>query len=341
MSTYPKFCTDRILPRDLSRPQRVMTLRGGPLRAIIDFRKLWVNGSTLGVRFMGGTAAQHALVKEQADCWTQHANLNFDFNNASDAEIRIAFDPNDGAWSYVGTDAREQPPNAPTMNLGFTDGGTPAHEFGHAIGLHHEHQNPAGGIQWNREEVIRALSGPPNNWSVQQIEFNVLNKYSVDQIRGTEFDPDSIMLYFFPATWTTNGIGTKDNPVLSVTDKAFIASAMAYPGRGGTGPKPVVLPVRDTSGTAAEIGAAGEEDLFTFKATQDGRYTIETGGQTDLVMKLFGPNSKTQLIAEDDDGGEGRNSRITANLMAGDYFVQIRHYNTTSGTGNYTIRVNK
>jgi len=35
------------------------------------------------------------------------------------------------------------------MNLGFLDGGTAAHEFGHAIGLAHEHQNPAGGIQWN------------------------------------------------------------------------------------------------------------------------------------------------------------------------------------------------
>lgn len=341
MSTSARFCIDRVLPRDLSRPQRLRSVRGGPTRAIIDFRKLWPNGSTLRVRFMGGTAAQHDLAKEQAGWWTQHAHLNFDFNNASDAEIRIAFDPNDGAWSYVGTDASEQSLNVPTMNLGFTDGGTPAHEFGHAIGLHHEHQNPSGGIQWNREEVIRALSGPPNNWSPQQIEFNVLNKYTVDQVRGTDFDPDSIMLYFFPASWTLNGISTKDNPVLSVTDKAFIASGLAYPGRGVTGPEPVVLPVRDTSGTEAEIGAAGEEDLFTFNITQEGRYTIKTGGQTDLVIKLFGPNSQTQLIAEDDDGGEGRNSRITANLIAGDYFAQVRHYNTAAGTGNYTISVTK
>jgi hypothetical protein len=318
-----------------------MNLRGGPPRAIIDFRRLWVNGSTLQVRFLGGTGTQHDLVKEQADWWTQHANLNFDFNNAANAEIRIAFDSSDGAWSYVGTDALEQPPNAPTMNLGFTDGGTPAHEFGHAIGLHHEHQNSDGGIQWNRNEVIRALSGPPNNWTVAQIEHNVLNKYSVDQVRGTKFDPDSIMLYFFPASWTLNNIGTKENDVLSDSDKDFIASALAYPGRGGQTPKPVELPVLETSGTAADIGAPGEEDLFTFKVTQNGRYTIETGGQTDVVMKLFGPDSQTQLVAEDDDGGEGRNSRITANLRTGEYFVQIRHYNTTSGTGNYTIRVTK
>ena len=43
------------------------------------------------------------------------------------------------------------------MNLGFLDGGTAAHEFGHAIGLGHEHQNPAGGIEWNEEVVLRDL----------------------------------------------------------------------------------------------------------------------------------------------------------------------------------------
>ena len=337
MPASTRFCTDRVLPRNMSRPQRMRMMRSGPDRAIIDFRRLWINGSTLQVRFMGGTSVQHDLVKEQAGWWSQHANLNFDFNDSPDAEIRIAFDSSDGAWSYVGTDARDIPLNAPTMNLGFVDGGTPAHEFGHAIGLHHEHQNPAGGMQWNEAVVIQSLSGPPNNWSEAQIRHNVLNKYTVDQIRGTDFDPDSIMLYFFPAEWTLDGRATKNNEVLSLTDKDFIASAEAYPRRDVAGP--VELPIIDTTGVAANIGAAGEEDLFSFKVTKEGRYTIETGGQTDLVMKLFGPNSQTQLIAEDDDGGQGRNSRITANLSPGDYFAQIRHYNSSSGEGNYTIKV--
>jgi len=58
-----------------------------------------------------------------------------------------------------------------------------------------------------------------------------------------------------------------------------------------------------------------------------------------VVMKLFGPNSKTTLIAEDDDGGQGRNSKITTDLMPGEYFVQVRHYNSNSGIGEYTITV--
>ena len=67
------------------------------------------------------------------------------------------------------------------MNLGFLDGGTAGHEFGHAIGLAHEHQNPAGGIEWNEARVIQDLSGPPNNWDEAQIRHNVLKKYEVKE----------------------------------------------------------------------------------------------------------------------------------------------------------------
>ncbi len=154
------------------------------------------------------------------------------------------------------------------MNLGFQDGGTSAHEFGHAIGLGHEHQNPAGGIQWNEAAVIRDLSGPPNNWTEAQIRHNVLDKYSVNQIKGTNFDGDSIMLYFFPARWTLNGVATTANEVPSTLDKAFIASAEAYPRTATAG---VELRVNATAATAAQIGAPGEEDLFLFKAATRGR----------------------------------------------------------------------
>ena len=86
------------------------------------------------------------------------------------------------------------------MNLGFLDGGTAGHEFGHAIGLAHEHQNPAGGIQWNEVVVIREAAKSPNFWDEATTRRNILRKYRADQINGTAFDPDSIMLYFFPAS---------------------------------------------------------------------------------------------------------------------------------------------
>lgn len=340
MAQRLKVCIDRVLPAQEMRPQSTMR-RGGRVRAIMPIGKLWMNGTTLRVRFMGGTAAEQATAREQAAWWTQHANLHFDFNNAPDAEIRISFDQNDGAWSYVGTDNRGIPKNQPTMNLGFLDGGTAGHEFGHAIGLAHEHQNPAGGMRWNEAKVIQDLSGPPNNWDEATIRHNVLHKYTVDQIKGTQFDPHSIMLYFFPASWTTNGVGTKANEVLSSLDKAFIASAEAYPKTAPTVADAKELKVNAKTRTSASIGKAGEEDLFKFNIATAGRYIIDTRGPTDVVMKLYGPNSQTALIAEDDDSGLDTNASIAADLMPGIYYAQVRHYNRASGMGKYTIKVRK
>jgi len=338
MAERVKVCIDRVLPHETMRPQQTIR-RGGRVRAISPIGKTWINGSTLQVRFLGGSAAQQATAKEQANWWTQFANLKFDFNNAANAEIRVSFDSADGAWSYIGTDARGIPLNEATMNLGFLDGGTAAHEFGHAIGLAHEHQNPAGGIQWNEPVVIAELAKSPNFWDETTTRHNVIEKYTADQINGTAFDPDSIMLYFFPASWTLNGIGTHQNDVLSAIDKQFIASAKMYPKTAPTAADAVVLKINAQKRTAASIGQFGEEDIFTFTVAKPGRHVIDTKGPTDVVMKLFGPDSPTALIAEDDDSGVDFNARISAVLSAGQYFAQVRHYNRASGMGNYSVRV--
>jgi len=340
MAPRVKVCTDRVLPPEVRRPQRTARI-GGRTRAISPIGKTWMNGSTLRVRFLEGTTEQRALVREQAGWWARHANLKFSFGDAPDAEIRIGFDTNDGAWSYIGTDCRQIPAGQPTMNLGFTDGGTAAHEFGHAIGLAHEHSNPLGGIQWKEDVVIRDLSGPPNFWNEEEVRHNVLRKYSIEQINGTAFDPDSIMLYFFPGTWTVSGQGTKANEVLSTVDKSFVAGAKMYPGQAPTVADATELDVKATRRTQASIGQFGEEDLYRFNAPKEGDYVIDTRGPTDVVMKLFGPNSQTAVIAEDDDSGVDLNARIATPLTEGDYFVQVRHYNRQRGVGKYSIRVRK
>ena len=340
MADRAKVCIDRVLPQQIMQPQRIMKSRGRE-RAISPIGKTWMNGSTLKVRYMGGTTAEQATAREQAGWWAAVANLKFEFNNAANADIRIAFDPNDGAWSYVGTDCKSIPVNQPTMNLGFLDGGTAAHEFGHSIGLAHEHQNPSGGIEWNEPVVIAELAKSPNFWDEATTRHNVLRKYSIDQINGTAFDPESIMLYFFPSSWTLNGIGTKANDVLSTIDKQFIAGAKMYPKTGGTSSTAVELQVNAARRTAAAIGKVGEEDLFRFTAARDGRYLIDTRGPTDVVMKLFGPDSETALIAEDDDSGVDTNAQIVRDLSVGSYFVQVRHYNRVSGMGNYSIKVRR
>lgn len=340
----PHVCIPRVLPRESLRPQRIVGAGDGRMRALLEFRKLWINGSTLRVQWLGGSTNQRANARMQALRWTEYANLQFVFNAGPEAEIRVAFDPNDGAWSYLGTDCRGIPAGHPTMNLGFEDGGTATHEFGHAIGLGHEHQSPFGGLRWNEAAVIADLGGPPNFWSPEEVRAQVLEKYTVDQIRGTAFDPDSIMLYAFPASWTLDGVSTHENRVLSEQDRAFIASAAAYP-KPATPVEPAPPEMRWVevaigAVVRARIGTAGEEDLFSFNAGASGVYEIRTGGSQDLVMKLYGPTELTRLIAEDDDSGYSYNALIRRSLRAGRYYAQVRHY-SARGLGDYTLTVQR
>ncbi len=336
MSKAKNICYDRILPRDMSRAQRTRMIGGGRTRAIALIGKQWINGSTITIRFMSGTQTQKDLVERIAPEWTKHANLKFEFTDDPRADIRVQFDSNDGAWSYVGTDNKNIPLHAATLNLGWQDQGVILHEFGHMIGLSHEHQNPAGGIEWNEQAVIDDLAGPPNFWTEAQTRHNVLNKYSADQVNGTDFDAKSIMLYSFPDKWTKNMGATSENHEISELDKDFIQSEKMYPGLAAPDERAVDLLV--CASTNAEIAVGGEEDLYRFKVKKEGQHTIETSGSTDVVLSLFGPDSLTQFVAEDDDGGVGRNSRIAADLQAGTYYARVRHYSTAQ-TGEYRVRV--
>ena len=335
MSNLDKVCFDRILPNELSRPHRgpMLSLGVGPSRAAFQIAKLWPNGSNIKIRFLGGTAAQHDTVKQFALEWTEHANLTFEFSSGTDAKIRISFE-DDGAWSYVGTDSLGIPAGQATMNFGWLDQGVVLHEFGHMLGMIHEHQNPRDNpIEWNKTVVNAALGGPPNGWDPATIDHNMYEKYNVTQINGSDFDPASVMLYSFPPSWTQGGFHSEPNDILSDTDKEF--ASRVYP---GTSSDPTVLTVFEEA-TAADIGNPGEEDLFVFTASTTDHYTIETLGSTDVVMTLFGPTGNK--IAQDDDSGVGRNSKITKELIPGEYTVQIRHWNESAGTGTYQISVKK
>ncbi|HYY56080.1 MAG TPA: M12 family metallopeptidase, partial [Pyrinomonadaceae bacterium] len=294
---YHKICFDRYLPPNPyeatpgpSDAER-MASASTAVRAAIVISKRWANNSTLRVRFLGGTQAQQKIVKDFAPKWSDSANIKFEFNNAPNAEIRIAFDPSDGAWSYIGKDCLGIALNQPTMNLGWQDEGVVLHEFGHTLGLIHEHQNPEGGIKWNEDNVIRDLSGSPNFWDLATIRHNMFEKYDRTLINGTALDKSSIMLYAIPKHWTMDGFQSEPNEVLSAVDKQFIGSERGYPKAAApVAPGPTELPVAELTPTQASIGRPGEEDLFKFNATKAGRYTVETLGTTDVIMSLFGPN---------------------------------------------------
>lgn len=205
----------------------------GTTRAALQKDAKWNSGVAITVRFLEGNESLQERVREVARRWTAPglANLRLVFNDSPNADIRIAFMQGEGSWSTVGTTCRLVPQHQPTMNFGWL---TPEssdedvrsvvlHEFGHALGLIHEHQHPKGGIKWNRDAVRRDLSGPPNNWSDEEIEFNVLEAAGKDETNHTAtIDLASIMMYAIPAGWTLDGFSTRENSDLSARDRAFI-----------------------------------------------------------------------------------------------------------------------
>lgn len=86
----------------------------------------------------------------------------------------------------------------------------------------HEHQNPRGKpIQWN-DQVVYKWAAETQGWDRETTKHNILEHYDITQINGSNFDPLSIMLYFFPPELTTNGQGTKQNLRLSGEDVLWI-----------------------------------------------------------------------------------------------------------------------
>jgi hypothetical protein len=106
------------------------------------------------VWFLGGDPELHVRVRAVAAKWTGPgmANVEFLFLDNGPADIRIVFGPGQGSWSYLGTQCRQVDPSEPTMNYGWLTPNAPddvlrpvvLHEFGHALGLIHEHQHPRG-----------------------------------------------------------------------------------------------------------------------------------------------------------------------------------------------------
>jgi serralysin len=189
---------------------------------------MWPNAGTLRIRFMDTPAAMQTRIMREASEWTKFANIKFAITTQPRAEIRISTVANNRSWSYIGMDATRQPQADATMNFGWlTPDSTDAqvsnvvlHEFGHALGAIHEHQSPAGGVQWNEPVVFEACADM--GWNEQMCRSNILDRHTADGVKFTRLDAASIMMYAFPAAWTKNNVATPWNSKLSALDKQFI-----------------------------------------------------------------------------------------------------------------------
>lgn len=258
---------------------------GTGLQSVVSISRSWTPGTTITVAFKGGSNDLRRGIIDATRPWTDAANIHFDFGDPSQGfrewstadsayhgDIRIAFDGGleGGYWSMVGRDSINtalRRPNMASMNFDGFNLGLPwnwqavvLHEFGHALGFEHEHQNPASTCEqeyrWDddpgyiptrdsRNQLIRdpqgrnpgiytVLGGPPNSWSRAQVDFNMRRFANTADLAFTSFDGDSIMKYHFDSQLflnvsvsTSSGCFSPSTFVLSAQDRQ--AAARRYP----------------------------------------------------------------------------------------------------------------
>ena len=190
----------------------------------------------LRVCFFGGPLIARQLIAQTAKEWeSDQMAIKLDFGDMNDPrqcgqgdgrenQIRISFDQL-GYWSQLGqfsiTYVKQE---EASMNFEGLDKiepgqiyndyafGTIRHEFGHALGLYHEHQSPEAHCdkEFNWNFIYDYLKGPPNNWPKEQIDFNL--QPLPDDTQGvmvTDFDNTSVMLYQFPDKYYLNGTASR------------------------------------------------------------------------------------------------------------------------------------
>jgi len=161
--------------------------------------------------FLDGVPKQHDWVNSFASGWLVAAGastiaLKLE-TDPTKALIRIKFTRDasgSGSWSKVGNDAWDlrRRSNIATMMI---EDMVPTmsdklaqfyvlHEFGHALGLLHEHAYP-GAVQWNKQVVLDYYK-THYAWDEAKVTANVFNVYTDGFVcSGLNFDPASVMQY--------------------------------------------------------------------------------------------------------------------------------------------------
>lgn len=338
-------------------PERVFGPDVTPNRAslILVTGNKWVNGTILHyyffdkqtdgqtVFFSDGTKewrtwttgdAEKEVVREAFKVW-KNLGIGLEFKEVDtrdEAEIRIGFMRDDGAWSYIGRDILKQGRDDRTMNFGWDltsrpkEIDTAVHEIGHTLGLPHEHQNPKAGIVWDEEAVYAALAQPPNNWDRATTYHNIVRKIEPDTVQGSNWDPNSIMHYPFgpglikqPERYYNSGLVPAGG--LSERDKMWVKTF--YPTLRGqdytelTPFKLVKLSIEP-----------GQQREFTIEPNATRVYEMRTFGRSDTVTVLFEDvNGELRYKTADDDSGDDRNAHIRVKLFKGrKYVLRVRLY---------------
>ncbi|MFA7945381.1 M12 family metallopeptidase [Pseudomonas brenneri] len=200
-------------------------------RGVASLDRTWPQHSVLKISLLNMTAEQKQVIKDNIKKWAPHTNLFFKFTDKPDGDIRITADnKTKAAWSRIGTDAQRVPVPEPTMSIGFARSpasvaATIQHEFGHALGLRHEHQHPDRTLDLNKAQIYKKYESLGKKR--HEANHDIIRPFPRGEVKLSTYDQDSIMHYGFPKSLVNDEKAISKPTQLSEGDKDFIQSV--YP----------------------------------------------------------------------------------------------------------------
>jgi Astacin (Peptidase family M12A) len=200
--------------------------------SIADNHLLWEVGQQILIRFFNGTSEQQSRVLSLAKEWEKYANIKFVQVYAEPSNVRVKFGTEEENYSLPGSDAIQINPAEQTLQLEFAlfrDSirlkRTVLHQFGHALGLMHEHSPPDAGIQWNKDTMYRHYA--KLGWDSEMVDAQIFDLLNHHYSNSFGYDSKSIMRYPIPSWQTNNKFSVGWNNKISEGDK--LLAGMIYP----------------------------------------------------------------------------------------------------------------
>ena len=96
-------------------------------------------------------------------------------------------------------------------------------------------------------------------------------------------------------------------------------------------------PLDGCGSTPAAVDCVGDVDFYWLEAPISGEFVIDTTGDTDTELRLYDHNG--DVIATDNDSGQGHNARIIHTLSAGQRYSVAVNESLDDATGDYTLEI--
>ena len=191
---------------------------------------LWPLGKKIKIAFLDGEQKDIDYVKAVSKEWLKHANIDFEYvDKESKSDARVTF-TND--LTYLGKGSLDRSQDEATLGVGSLlslnleneKRRLILHEYGHLLGLIHEHQTPNALLQIDWEKAYEYFAMLPDQWSRADVDLNLRSPHKLPSSLyvNKPFDPSSVMSYKLPAEILGTPVSFPSTGFLSEGDIEFI-----------------------------------------------------------------------------------------------------------------------